>query len=371
MEIYDFLITAGDPSGDLHGSRLIAALKKQNPSIKIAAVGGPFMKEVADQFLDDLAADGVVGFLEPFLKMPRFFKSAFKIRDFLRARQAKSLVCIDYYGFNRRLLEFAFKARVPAYYYISPQVWASRPYRIKVIARWVKKVFVIFPFEEKLYRDAGVDCEFVGHPLLDIVCEPAARAEMPEAPLVGILPGSRKSEISRHLPIFLEAFKIFKKRFPKARAAVFAARALPDSAYKAAWDEGIEVVREFNYQRRSSLSLALCSSGTATLENALLGIPMVVAYKMSRPTYFLARSLIKVPYIAMANILAGKKIVPELIQDEANPPELAGALSSLWDKPEDYFRIRQELIGLRKSLGSPGVSERVARLMLESAAGGR
>ena len=147
MEIFDFLIAAGDPSGDLHGSRLIAALKKQNPSIKIAAVGGPLMREAADEFLADLAGEGIVGFLEPVLKMPRLLGLAFEIRDFLKEKRAKTLICIDYYGFNRRLLGFASQAGVPAYYYVSPQVWASRPYRIHVIARLVKKIFVIFPFE--------------------------------------------------------------------------------------------------------------------------------------------------------------------------------------------------------------------------------
>ncbi len=366
MEIFDFLIAAGDPSGDLHGSRLIAALKELNPSAKIAAIGGPFMKEEADQFLDDLAGEGIVGFLEPLLKMPRLLNTAFRIRDFLNQGRAKALVCIDYYGFNRRLLEFAFKARVPAYYYVSPQVWASRPYRVRVIGRLVQKIFVIFPFEEKLYRDSGVACEFVGHPLLDIIPEPKAKTEIPRDPLIGILPGSRKSEVSRHLPIFLESFKIFKKRFPGARAMVFAARALSDSSYQVQ-DSGIEIVREFDYQKRARLDGAFCSSGTATLENALLGIPMVVAYKMSWPTYFLARSLIKVPYIAMANILAGKKIVPELIQDQVRPEALAESLSNFWESPQNYFAAREELIALRKRLGNPGVSERVARALMEEA----
>ncbi len=365
MEIFDFLIAAGDPSGDLHGSRLIAALKKLDPAVKIAAIGGPFMKEEADEFLDDLAGEGIVGFLEPFLKMPRLLNTAFRIRDFLNAGQAKSLICIDYYGFNRRLLEFAFKARVPAYYYISPQVWASRPYRVRVIGRLVKKIFVIFPFEEKLYRDAGVSCEFVGHPLLDIIPEPKLKTEIPRDPLIGILPGSRKSEVSRHLPIFLESFKIFKKRFPGARAMVFAARALSDASYQFQ-EPGIEIIRESDYQKRARLDGAFCSSGTATLENALLGIPMVVAYKMSWPTYFLARSLIKVPYIAMANILAGEKIVPELIQDQVHPEALAEALLNFWQSPQNYIEAREKLMALRKRLGNPGVSERVARGLIEA-----
>lgn len=364
MTEFDFLITAGDPSGDLHGAKLITALKRLNPTVKIAAVGGPLMREGANEFLDDLAGEGIVGFLEPLLKMPRLIRSALKIKNFLKEKKPKALVCIDYYGFNRRLLGFAAEANVPAYYYISPQVWASRPYRLKVLKRFVQKAFVIFPFEEKLYRDSGISCEFVGHPLLDIVPDPVFKKTLNEEFKVGILPGSRVSELSRHLPIFLKAFELFKRRFPRSRAFVFAARGLADSKYELPSDSSVEIVRESDYQVRSQLDIAICSSGTATLENALLGIPMAVAYRLSWPTYYLARALIRVPYIAMVNILAGKEIVPELIQNEAAPEPLSRALIGMVENPERYLALKKELIGLRSLLGNPGVSERAARALL-------
>ena len=366
MANFDFLITAGDPSGDLHGANLIAALKRLNPAVKIAAVGGPLMREVADEFLDDLAGEGIVGFLEPLLKMPRLMSSALKIKNFLKEKRPTALVCIDYYGFNRRLLGFAAAANIPAYYYISPQVWASRPYRLKVLKRLVQKAFVIFPFEEKVYRDFGIPCEFVGHPLLDIVPEPVLKNFPGDDFKIGILPGSRKSELSRHLPIFLKAFELFKRRFPRSEAFVFAARGLADSNYDLSFFPSAKIVRESNYKIRSQLDLAICSSGTATLENALLGIPMTVAYRLSWPTYFLARALIRVPYIAMVNILAGKEIVPELIQDKAAPEPLSQALIRLIENSARYHALKQELIALRNLLGRPGVSDRAARALLSS-----
>ncbi len=364
MAEFDFLITAGDPSGDLHGAKLIAALKRLNPDTRVAAVGGPLMREVADEFLEDLAGEGIVGFLEPLLKMPRLMKIAFKIQKFLKERKAKALVCIDYYGFNRRLLGFADEAEVPAYYYVSPQVWASRPYRLKVLKRFLKKAFVIFPFEEKLYREAGIPCEFVGHPLLDIVPEPLSHEVVGDEFKIGLLPGSRPGELARHLPIFLRAFQLFRSRFPRSRAFIFAARGLSDEAYDLSGSLGVEIVRESDYQIRSQLDAAICSSGTATLENALLGIPMVVAYKLSWPTYFLARAIIRVPYIAMANILAGKELVPELIQGQAEPEPLSRALAGLMEDPRRYAALKKELAGLRTLLGRPRVSERAADALI-------
>lgn len=364
MSDFDLLITAGDPSGDLHGAHLISSLKRLRPAVKIAAVGGPAMRAVADEFLDDLAGEGIVGFLEPFLKAPRLIKSALSVRDFLIEKKPKALICIDYYGFNRRVLGFAQKARVPAYYYVSPQVWASRPYRLQELKRLVKKAFVIFPFEEKLYRDAGIPCDFIGHPLLDIVPPAMDKSAVAERIKIGILPGSRKGELSRHLPIFLEAFKSFQTRFPNSDGFVFAARALPDSAYQFAFDSGLKITRESDYRIRSQLDAAICSSGTATLENALLGIPMVVAYRLSWPTYFLARALIRVRHIAMVNILADKDLVPELIQNQASPDSLSRALARLVENPEKYAILRRELSGLREKLGKPGGPDRAAAALV-------
>ncbi len=356
----EILVVAGDPSGDQHAARLAAALKKARPGLKIAAIGGPALKAVADDFIEDLASRGVTGFWEPVLKLPFLLKLLGRVGRLLRARRPAALVCVDYYGFNRRVLALAKSAGVPAYYYVSPQVWASRPGRVNVLKRLVRKMLVIFPFEEKIYRDRGVPCEFVGHPLLDVVPKPKANDH--EGVTVGILPGSRRSEVARHLPLMLKSFEIFKRKFPRSRAVVFASPTLSDSEYPA----GVTLIREKNYAERAALDLALCSSGTATLENALLGVPMVVVYKLSWPTYLVARAIIRVPYIAMANLLAGKALAPELIQHDATPEKVAAAAVGLLEDPRAYARVKEELAALRAKLSDRGApsSERAARALL-------
>ncbi|MDP3543270.1 MAG: lipid-A-disaccharide synthase [Elusimicrobiota bacterium] len=359
-----FLIIAGDPSGDLHASNLISALKRRDPSVRVAAVGGPLCRAVADEFLEDLTSRGVTGFVEPALKLPFLLRLGARLRAFIRERRPEALVCVDYYGFNRRILPFAKEAGIPAFYFISPQVWASRPSRIKVLGRFVRKMLVIFPFEEKLYRDAGVPAEFVGHPLLDLIPEPKPRGE--GSNLIGLLPGSRSSEIRRHLPIFFEAFRRLrlKNRFLEGR--LFAAESQPDSVYGRLPD-GVTLVRERDYSQRGNLDLAICSSGTATLENALLGVPMVVVYKLSWPTYAIARALVKVKHIAMANLLAGKTVVPELIQRDATADRIFLEASALLDDPARAAAVRSELLKVRRSLGEPGAADRAAAAVLAAA----
>lgn len=366
MKSHLFLIVAGDPSGDLHASNLIRALKRRDPSVRVAAVGGPLCRAVADEFIEDLASKGVTGFLEPALKIPFLFKLTSRLRDFVVSRRPSALICVDYYGFNRRILPFAKAAGIPAFYFISPQVWASRPGRIKVLKRLVTKMLVIFPFEEKLYRDAGVPSDFVGHPLLDLIPEPRPR-DAASFPLIGLLPGSRSSEIKRHLPVFFEAFRILRAKRPELKGLLFASANQDDSAYGSLPD-GVRLVRDQNYSERGRLDLAICSSGTATLENALLGVPMVVVYKLSWPTYAIARALVNVKHIAMANLLAGRTVVPELIQRDATAERVAAEAAALLDAPEKSTAVRDELLKVRLSLGQPGAADRAAQAVLAGAA---
>lgn len=360
------LIVAGDPSGDLHASNLIKALKRRDPSVRVAAVGGPLCRAVADEFVEDLASRGLTGFWEPLLKIPFMLELRSKIRTFLRERRPDALVCVDYYGFNRRILPLAQEYGIPAFYFISPQVWASRPGRIKVLKRFVEKMLVIFPFEEKLYRDAGVPAEFVGHPLLDLIPEPKARGAV-TASTVGLLPGSRSSEIKRHLPVFLEAFRTLRAKRPDLKGLLFASANQEDSVY-GTLPAGVEIVREHDYSRRGMLDLAICSSGTATLENALLGVPMVVVYKLSWPTYAIARALVNVKHIAMANLLAGKTVVPELIQRNATAGRIAAEAAAVLDRPAHAAAVRAELLKVRRALGEPGAADRAALAVLAGAA---
>ncbi len=363
------LIVAGDPSGDLHASHLIKALKRRDPSVRVSAVGGPLCRATSDEFLEDLASRGMTGFLEPALKIPFLIKLRSQLRTFLRERRPDALICVDYYGFNRRVLPLAKAAGVPAFYFVSPQVWASRPGRIKVLKGLVRKMFVIFPFEETLYREAGVPAQFVGHPLLDLIPPPFEAKTDAAAPSVGLLPGSRASELRRHLPVFYAAFKILRASRPDLRGLLFAAVNQGDEAY-GRLPEGIEFVREQDYARRRSLDVAICSSGTATLENALLGVPMVVVYKLSWPTYAIARALVRVKHIAMANLLAGRGVVPELIQRDATPERAAAEAARFLDDAPYAASVRAELLRVRRTLGAPGAADRAANALLAEIAEG-
>jgi len=358
-----FLIISGDPSGDLHASNLIQALKRRDPSARVAAVGGPYSRAVADEFIEDLASRGVTGFWEPALKIGFLLKLARRLKVFLTERRPAALICVDYYGYNRRILPFAKAAGVPAFYFVSPQVWASRPGRVKVLKKLVRRMLVIFPFEEALYREAGVPVEFVGHPLLDLIPENEPHRADPGAPRIGLLPGSRTSEIRRHLRLFYDAFKVMKLERPGAKGFVFASANQQDSAYGRLPD-GVEIVRENDYALRRRLDLAICSSGTATLENAVLGVPMVVVYKLSWPTYAIARAIVKVKHIAMANLLAGREVVPELIQRDATVGRIVLEAARFLDDPAHAARARAELARVRSKLGVPGGSGRAADSIL-------
>lgn len=369
------VLVAGDPSGDLYASLLIGALRARHPSVRIEAAGGPLTRAALGKdgvFLCDLASMGVTGFVEPLRRVPFLLRSA---RRVLRAIEERpdALVCIDFYGFNRRLLPAAKRVGVPVHYFVSPQVWASRPGRVRTLKRWVERMLVIFPFEEPLYRKAGVPVTWVGHPLLDVLPAPLAEREPVPVPRIGLLPGSRPSEVRRHLPALLAAAARIARDFPRSEFSVFAAPSLPDAAYApprrgGACPPPFRIVRESDYVQRSRLDLALTSSGTATLENALLGVPMVVLYRLSWPTYLIARSMVRVPYIAMANLLAGRRLVPELIQRDASPERIADAALDLLGHPGRLRALGRELALLRDALGGPGAVGRAADAILGSVA---
>jgi lipid-A-disaccharide synthase len=280
---------------------------------------------------------------------------------------------VDFYGFNHQVLGLAAHRKIPAFYYVSPQVWASRPGRAAKIAKLTREIFVIFPFEEALYKKVKGNATFVGHPLLDIMPEPAARDFPPEGGewKIGILPGSRKAEISRHLPIFLKAFYRIKEQHPKARAYLFAVPEFPDENIVPAlesvekyWSKDVEIVREKDYKVRSQLDFAFTCSGTATLENALLGVPMAVAYKMPKFTYEVAKRVVKTPYVSLVNILLKRPAVKELIQEKATVENLAQEAFALMNDPARMRAARKELTGLRGMLGSHGAAERAAQKIL-------
>lgn len=369
----NILVVAGDPSGDAHAAGLIKALKAGDPELSVTSIGGVRMREVSTHFIYNLVSVGAVGFAEPFKNFFLWLKLIRLVRRYLEEKRPGCVIAVDFYGFNHQVLGLAAHRRIPSFYYISPQVWASRPGRAAKIARLAKEVLVIFPFEEEIYRKAGAAVSFVGHPLLDSVPPPAERPEPPEngAFRIGILPGSRKSEIARHLPVFVRAFYKIKSVYPNARAFVFAVPEFTDDklipALEAAekyWSRDIEIVREQDYRVRSTMDFAFTCSGTATLENALMGLPMVVAYRMSGFSFAVARRIVKIQYIALANILLKKPAVKELMQEKVNPDALAQEALSLLNNPARMAAMRKEFLGLRSMLGSPGAAGRAAEKIL-------
>ena len=368
------LIVCGDPSGDLYASMLAAELRRRDPGLSLSAVGGPLTRGALGEggrFIEDLASLGVTGFIEPARRIPLLARLLARLDGLMARREVDAVVCVDFWGFNGRVLEAARRRGVPAYYFISPQVWATRPGRVARIKRCVRRMLVIFPFEEKLYRDAGVPVTWVGHPLLDVLPAPHTARPSTDPLRLGLLPGSRPGEVRRHLPLFTAALPRIARDFPRLEVTVFGAASLGDEHYQR-WLSRVRLpdgsrprlVRESDYAERARQDLLLSSSGTATLENALLGVPMVVVYKLSWPTYLLARALIRVPYIAMPNLLAGKALVPELIQHKATPAAVADEALRLLSDPRRLAGSRRELASLRDMLGGPGAVGRAADALL-------
>ncbi len=370
----NILIVAGDVSGDIHAAGLIRALKEADPEVCITAIGGKNMQPLCDHFLYDLASKGTNGFIEPLKKMPLWIKLINQIRDYMETQNPVAIIVVDFYGFNHQVLEMAAHRHIPAYYYVTPQVWASRQYRAKILAKLTKKMFVIYPFEPDFHRKFGGKAVFLGNPLLDFMPTPSDKTYTVTdtknyAWQLGMLPGSRHGEIKRLAPVFYKAFKQILKEFPKTEASMFL---LPDADEKAVaaligepLHPQFRFVKEANYEKRKQMDFLLACSGTATLENALLGVPMAVAYKMFWPTALIASLVIKVRFVSLVNLLADKELVKEFLQHHATPRALAEETMSMFQNPQRLINMREQLLQLRAQLGQPGVAQRAAREILD------
>jgi lipid-A-disaccharide synthase len=366
------LMVAGDVSSDRLGADLVEASRRQNPQVRVSAMGGLHLKRQADSFLYPLVGLGGFGFWEPLMKLPGLWRAWRAIREILDKDRPDVVVPMDYYGFNIHVARAAHRQGIPVLYYISPQVWASRPYRLKRLAAVIQKMLVLFPFEANLYRDAGVPVSFVGHPLQERLPAPG---EFSRLPTIGLLPGSRRGVIRRHLPLLVETAKQLKNGFPELRCVLFRPEEMEPSFYGPFLGENrwIELTTDPTYAERQGLWVAIGVSGTAALENMMLGIPMVVMYRLSRLTYCIARRLIRVPYVAIPNLLAGRAVVRELLQEEATPDNLARAASDFLRDPAKREQTKNELLSLRAMLqggGSAMAAEEVLRLAGVSASDG-
>jgi lipid-A-disaccharide synthase len=359
------LFVAGEASGDLHAAGVAAALRRIRPELLLAAVGGRRLAEEGVELIHRDEQLGVMGFLEVLRHVPRHFLLLRTIRMMFERGEVAVLILIDYPGFNMKVAAAAKRAGVPVLYYVTPQVWAWGAGRIPKLARLVTKAAVILPFEEPLLRGFGIDATFVGHPLLDRAVNMPTKVEAREAltlalntPVLALFPGSRQQEIDRLIDDFVATAKELQRRIPGLQVLVSVAPTV-------ALDSGrcpFRLVHSASLSVLRAADVALCKSGTTTLEAAIADCPLIVAYRTGRINYAVARRLVKVPNIGLVNVVAGREVAREFIQDEIDPSTMADALSELLP---DGPRRREVLIGLaevRSKLGSPGAADRVARM---------
>jgi lipid-A-disaccharide synthase len=366
------MIVAGEASGDLHGGNLVRAMLQIDPALSFYGVGGSRMKTAGVELLANAACMAVVGLTEVVFKLGTILRVMRQLKSSLKKERPDLIILIDYPDFNLPLARAARKLGIKVLYYISPQVWAWRKGRIETIRKSVDRMAVILPFEEEFYRQAGVNVTFVGHPLLDEVRKKYGRQEAlkrfnlrDEATIVGILPGSRQSEVARLLPEMLEACRILTTKLSPLQFILPLAGTLdPDFVRNiiSLSPVQVNVIQDEIHDVIAISDAAIVASGTATLETALLGTPMVVVYKVSASSYIIGRRFIHVDHICLANIIAGRTIVPELIQDDANPERIAFEVRELIVRREKAREMKAALAEIGGKLGTPGASLRTARI---------
>jgi lipid-A-disaccharide synthase len=369
------LLSCGEASGDLYAGALTRELRALMPQVAVAGLGGPQFAAAGGELIADYRGLAVTGLTEAIAKIPESLRTIRRLVASARAQPPDALILIDFPDFNFPLGRRIKKLGIPVIYYISPQVWAWRRRRLKTIRRIADRVLVIFPFEEAIYREAQVPVEFVGHPLVELACASAPRAGFlsalgldPAAPTVAILPGSRANEVSRILPDLLAAARLIAAAVPNAQFVVARAPNLDDALFSPAEaGSDIRFVEGETDAVLASADVALTASGTATVQTALHNTPMVVVYRLSPLTYKVGRRLVHVDTFGMVNLIAGERIVPELIQDAFTPEGVAAeAVSMLTDRVR-AARIREGLARVRAKLGDPGASRRAAEAILQIA----
>jgi lipid-A-disaccharide synthase len=374
MHSKKIMLVAGEVSGDLHGAHLVEAIQKSDPEIEFFGVGGDGLEKRGMRLLHHVHSLSVVGISEAFRKLRVAFKTLRELKEAMEQERPNLVILIDYPEFNLRLARFARQKEIPVLYYISPQIWAWRPGRIKSIAKRVRKMVVLFPFEVPLYQAAGVDVEWVGHPLLDIVKPLLPKEEAfqqfgidSEKKTIALLPGSRMEEVSRLLPPLLDATVLLRKEIPELQFVIPLAPGISEATL-APWMRNIstpiKVIKGFAYDVMNLSALVIAASGTATLEAAILGKPMVILYKVSSLTSWVARAMIRVKHIGLVNLVAGKEIARELLQEDVNPKRIAEEALRLLQNPVLYGKTVEAMAEVRQSLGEPGAANRAARIVL-------
>ncbi len=373
------MIVTGEASGDMHGARLIEAMRELAPGLQVCGMGGPELLAQGLEPLYDATKLSVVGLSEVFSHLGDIRGALRVLEERLRRRRPELLILIDLPDFNLMMAKRAKRLGIPVFYYISPQVWAWRSGRVRKIKRLVDRLAVILPFEEEFYRQRGMQVDFVGHPLVDTVKAGMSRDEFlrrhditPDSrPVVGILPGSRSREFRTMLPIFLAAAHLLEQELGPMTWLLPMAATLSDELLEQSGlrDSGLDIraIRGDRYTLMAACDAVMAASGTVTLELGILGVPMVVAYRVSPLTHFIGHRLIKVKYASLVNLVADREVVPELLQNEATPARIARALKPMLADRKYRAAMREELRQVVAGLGEPGASGRAAAIALELA----
>jgi lipid-A-disaccharide synthase len=341
------LIVAGETSGDLHGAHLVKAALSLDPNLRFYGLGGDHLRNTGTEVIFDSSEVAVVGIVEVFSKLRSIYRAFRWLKRSLDRDRPSLAILIDYPDFNLKLAKEANKRGIPVFYYISPQVWAWRKGRVKKIAKLIPKLVVILPFEVSFYRERGIDCEFVGHPLIDIV--------KPNLP-----------EVQRLLPVLLESAQLLVRDFPDLQFIIPLAPAINRvevEEHIARFNLDIRIVEEHIYDVLNICDLIITASGTATLEATIMNTPMIIVYKVSFLSYFVGRLLVKVRNIGLVNLIAEKTIVPELIQGQASPTNVFNETSNMLKNPHLLSTIKGELEKVKEKLGNPGASRRAAQIL--------
>lgn len=372
MSVRKVMIVAGEASGDMHGGNLVREMHALSPELSFSGVGGKKMEAAGVRLIADVADMAVVGLTEVVGKIVSILRVMRELKKGLKNDPPDLLILIDYPDFNLPLAKTAHKLGIKTLYYISPQVWAWRKSRVHAIRAAVDKMAVILPFEEEFYRKFGVDVAFVGHPLLDEVKTRLSRQEFlaraglsDDAATIAILPGSRKSEVEKLLPEMLEACRMIAETLSPVQFVLPLAPTLSPAFVEGIIGKSsirVKVVEEDPYDAIASAKAAVVASGTATLETALLGTPMVVIYKISPLSYAVGKRVIKVDHISLVNLIVGREVIPELIQQDANPVMIAARLRELINNAQLREEMQASFARLRGMLGNPGASRRTAEI---------
>jgi lipid-A-disaccharide synthase len=353
------LIAAGEASGDLYGGRLASELRKRFSSIQIAGMGGKQMEQAGVNLLYDYSNVTVIGVFEVLSKLKHLKQASAILRDWIEKERPDFAILIDFPDFNFRLARFLKKQGIKVFYFISPQIWAWRKNRINFLRHHVDLMICVLPFEKSLYEQAGVPCVYCGHPLVEIVNEELSKQPAftsKQRPLIGLMPGSRKVEIERHLSVLLEtASKIRQVRSGETLIIWPAQVAAPDLIA----DPDVHLIHENRYAAMKACDLLIVASGTSTLECAILGVPLLIVYRVSPVSWQLGKVLVRVPYYGLVNWIAGKKIIPEFMQGKMNSDELTKAALEILDDPEKVQQMKKNLAAVVNSLGTPRTLERV------------